>query len=248
MARHSGVVALFLLGSALAAPGCGGQSVLGEGEGDPIVLDGGAFGVDGGTGGVGGAAGGVGGSGGVGGTIGAAPGVGGAAPGVGGAPGGLGGTAGGVGGSSDYFGDYVPSCDLQVALSKSCARTGCHSAIDHYADLNFFDIPGIPAMLLDQPATHGDINCAQPGMPFRECMPSELPATCPPNALLLDSANPENSWVLRKLRGDESCGDAMPLPPGNSVSNGWNEARRLCLEDYFLWIAKSKAGTRSGAD
>jgi hypothetical protein len=168
-----------------------------------------------------------------------------------GGAGGAGGSTGGVGaegaGAQGAFGgtggsiEYTPSCDLPVAFSKSCARTGCHSALDAHADLDFSILSNIPAMLLDQPARHGDINCASPGMPFRECQPSELPAACPPNALLVDSANPDESWVIKKLRGESGCGDPMPLPPGNSVTSGWDAARQQCLEDYFYWIASSKA-------
>jgi hypothetical protein len=168
-----------------------------------------------------------------------------------GVPGGMGSGAG-VGGSVGPCGNGQCAgtggygagidCDAQVALSKSCARTGCHSALDHYADLDLSNAAAIAAQMVDRPATHGDINCAAVGMPFRECTPSELPAGCPTNALLIDSANFEESWVIKKLHGDESCGDPMPLPPGDSISNGWSDARRTCLEAFF----RSLAGTGGG--
>lgn len=210
-------VSVFVLGSVVAGASCGGESVIGNGTG--------GFGGD------------LLASGGVGGDLVLSGGVGGAA-GIGGGV-----TVGGTGGG--YAGGY--SCDIQVALSKSCARTGCHSALDHYADLDLSNPAAIAAQMVNQPAQHGDINCAQPGTPFQECAPYELPYTCPPNALLIDGVNFDNSWVVRKLNGDESCGDAMPLPPGDSVSNGWNAARKSCLIDFFRSLAGIDGGTGGAA-
>jgi hypothetical protein len=226
--------------SALLVLGCGGESVIGGANG--------GAGGDGGTGGTGGS-GALNGSGAMGGSGGGDP-----VPSMGGAsaagtgnvsPGGAGfaGFSSGSGGTGLPDG-YVPLCDLQVALSKSCARAGCHNTLDRYADLELTNLSAVPAQLIDQPATHGDINCAPPGMPFRECTPAELPAACPPNALLVDSANPEESWILKKLRGDTGCGDQMPLPPGNSTASGWNDARLACLEDWIYELA-GRAGSRA---
>jgi hypothetical protein len=43
--------------------------------------------------------------------------------------------------------------------------------------------------------------------------------------------------VLKKFnalsRDELKCGDPMPLAPGNSVSSGWNDARKECLIDFF---------------
>jgi hypothetical protein len=205
------LVAFLLVSPVLASPGCGGESVIGVGN-------------VGGTGG-----------------LGATGGSGGTTGGAGGATGGTG-VSGGSGGSGGSFpGGYGSSCDIQVALSKSCARTGCHSAIDHYAGLDLSN-PANVLTFVDKPASHGDINCAAPGSPFRACTPSELPEECEEGALLLDSRYPDDSWILKKLRGETGCGDAMPLPPGNSPSNGWNDARRQCLEDWFYSIASGTPG------
>jgi hypothetical protein len=56
--------------------------------------------------------------------------------------------------------------------------------------------------------------------------------------LLIDSLNPEQSWMLKKLRGEqEDCGNQMPAPPGDSVTNGWSEARRECIEAWIYSLA-----------
>jgi hypothetical protein len=174
-----------------------------------------------------------------GGSAGVGGGVGGAAGGAGMATGGVAGSAAGAGAGGATAGSggsgVTYLCDVQMALSKSCARTGCHSALDKYADLDLSN-PANAAQLVNKPATFGDINCAPAGMPFRECMAAELPAGCVPGTLVIDSANFDNSWVLKKFNlpdAELNCGDPMPLPPGNSVSNGWNDARKECLIDFF---------------
>ncbi len=191
-----------------AASGCGGESVIGDGVGGT----GGSVGATGGTG--------------VGGT------------GVGGSGAAASSSYGGWGGLDDLSG-----CLVKEALTKSCARTGCHSSVDHWGGLDFTDPFKVAAQVVDQPAMHGDINCAQPGEPFRPCTLEELEPLCAGSAatstLLIDSANFENSWVLRKLNGEQgTCGEQMPIPPGNSVSNGWNDARKACLERYFRVISR----------
>src|SRR5262245_53984876 len=150
-------ISVFVLGSVFAAASCGGESVIGGGQGGDLIGSGGSS-VTGGTGGTVS----VGGSGGSGSSGGSCP--------------------GGICGTGGYAG--LP-CDVQVALSKSCARTGCHSALDHYADLDLSNPAAIAAQMVNKPALHGDINCAAPGMAFRECSPYELPYSCPTNALLI---------------------------------------------------------------
>jgi hypothetical protein len=209
------------LAAALSVGGCPNGAELEDPDRFPQYAGAGAGGATGGTGGA------TGGTGGAGGATGGSAGMqtGGAA----GSPAGAGGVAG-TGGSG-----AAGLCDVQVALSKSCARTGCHSALDHYANLDLSN-PANAAQLVGKMATYGDINCAMPGMPFRACTAAELPAACVPNTPLIapSRADFDSSWVAKKLSGmDTGCGDPMPLPPGDSVSNGWNEARRLCLLDFF---------------
>lgn len=234
IARNAAYLSLSLL-AATALGGCPDGAELENPDRFPQAGIGGATG--GATGGTGGATGGTGGA--TGGTAGAA--TGGTAGATGGSAGMAQGGAAGTMASGGAGGTVSPLCDIQVALSKSCARTGCHSALDHYADLDLSNPAGVAAQMVGVAAMHGDINCAAPGTPFRECMPSELPATCPPaGTLLIDPTTFDNSWVVKKLNGDETCGDAMPLPPGDSVSNGWNDARKACLIDFFRQLSTSQ--------
>jgi hypothetical protein len=178
------------------------------------------------------------------GTGGAGPtgGTGGSAGTTGGASGsGAAGTAGAAAGSAGTGGATF-SCDVTEALTKSCGRTGCHSAAVHYADLTLIDPATVAEQMVGKMGTHGDIDCAPAGEPFRECMPNELPSDCATAGPLIDPANVDNSWVLKKLDPAYAlnCGAKMPAPPGDSASNGWSEARRQCLIDFFRSLATAQ--------
>jgi hypothetical protein len=97
--------------------------------------------------------------------------------------------------------------------------------------------------MVNKPASYTDINCAVPPESYRECGPTELPAGCVPGKLLIDPINFEDSWVIRKMNAltktDLSCGDLMPITPGNSLTNGWDGAgvRKQCFIDFFRSLA-----------
>jgi hypothetical protein len=211
----------------LAAASCGGESVLGSGG-----FGGGLIG-----------SGGSGGTGGSGPMVSAGGSSGASSMGGAGGSGAIGTCDNGMGGCGSID---AAGCDVQVALRQSCARSGCHSSLDRYGSLDLSDLSAVAAQMVDQWAPHSDITCSEPGMPFRACTPDELPQYCPgPTAgvKLIDSANPNESWVLRKLNGTQGmCGDAMPMAPGNSPTNGWNDERRVCLERFFRILALERRG------
>jgi hypothetical protein len=182
-------------------------------------------------------------------TTGGSTGVGGATAGagMGGAAGSAGagaGTAGTAGAAGTGAATWTWTCmaDVTMALKQNCSRAGCHSTLDKYAGLDLTNPAAIAAQMVDKPAMHGDIACQPSGQPFRACTAEELLAKgCPPTAMLIDSQNPEASWVLTKLRDQQGdCGDPMPIAPGNSVSNGWNDERKLCYENFFKSLAASQ--------
>jgi hypothetical protein len=162
-------------------------------------------------------------------------------PATGGAP--TGGTAGadaGAAGSSGSGGTITPLCDVPAALTASCALAGCHNASSMFADLVLTASVDLRA-LIDKPASHTDINC-NPGGTYMECTAEQAATKCAPGLLVLNSANPAESWMVKKLQAGAAagCGDDMPLPPGNATSRGWTEERRACLIDYFTQLARSQ--------
>jgi len=103
-------------------------------------------------------------------------------------------------------------------MVKSCAKSFCHGA-NFVAGLDLRTDAAFAMRLLDTPATFSGIPCQDDVT--KEC----VPATCPTGALLVDSANPDASWMLTKLGtnhdpsvgGTDGCGDLMP--PSSGVTN-----------------------------
>ena len=179
-----------------------------------------------GTGGTGTAGTGTGGTGtggtGTGGTAGAATG------GTAGAP-----TAGAAGSGAGSTGLPDVGCDYTLALGRSCAIAGCHRPAEIVAgNLDLTPDAGLRSRLVDVPAKHSMIVC-DPAKPNDFC----VPAACPTTAKLLDSANPDSSWIFAKLgMTPTGCGDTMPMPPGNAADR-WTTERQACLQTFFRALA-----------
>jgi hypothetical protein len=179
------------------------------------------------------------------GTGGTGPGTGGTGPATGGTAGsGTAGTAGSGTAGSGGGGIVTPdvTCDGGVSyattLTENCARTGCHNERSKVSGLDLTANPGLAMRLKNQPAAYREIDCGAPG-PYMEC----VPATCPPagDALLVDSANPDNSWLLKKMNGTHNdCGVVMPVSPGDrppAPAGPFDEARKACLDKLVRAIA-----------
>ncbi len=131
-----------------------------------------------------------------------------AAAGAGGTPGaGMGGSAGmGTAGAGQVLVVNCNGTTYADALRANCVMPGCHSAAYPASGMNLTPDSGLVARLKDVPAKHQDIFCEDVG---DYC----VPATCPPagQALLVDSADYTQSWILKKLAfGVSMCGSDMP--------------------------------------
>ena len=123
----------------------------------------------------------------------------------------------------------VAGCDFTKILPASCDIIGCHKGTFAEAKLELTPDMGFVGRLKDVPATHGDIPC--PDDATKICMPS----TCPAGVKLVDSANPQNSWLIAKLEGNvDMCGTIMPQP-GSGYS--LDAAGKTCLESLVNAIA-----------
>jgi hypothetical protein len=174
------------------------------------------------------ATGGTGGTGATGGTTGGMPGS-----------GGMGAGGMGVAGVAPITSGPLPEvgCDYTTVITKSCAIAGCHRAVEKAGGLNMAVEPALRNRLVDVTSTHSQIDC-DPGVGYMECVPP--PAACPAGAKLVDRAVPANSWVLKKLDGGASCGDAMPLAPGDDPATGWGPDAKTCLQTFFNALAANK--------
>ena len=108
----------------------------------------------------------------------------------------------------------APARDLDAACRSQCSNTVltrvgscplCHGKSLMLGGLDL-ESPGVAARLKDVPAKHIEI-----------VPPS---SQCPVGDKLIDSANVEQSWILKKLSGQQgTCGEAMPLPGALSTSD-----------------------------
>jgi hypothetical protein len=111
-------------------------------------------------------------------------------------------------------------------LANDCATPGCHRGAPTQAPSRLVLTPdaGLVGRLKDVPAKHLDIFCIDQNM---FC----TPAVCDMTALLVNSASPEQSWLITKLRGTQNgCGDRMP-------SEEYDPAKQQCLENVARAIA-----------
>jgi hypothetical protein len=121
----------------------------------------------------------------------------------------------------------VDGCDIPAVLSRNCALSGCHKAgaIKPQAGLLLVGDTTLVSRLKDTPSTHADIYCGSMPCP-------EIPAECPKDDKLVDSADYTKSWMLIKMNDAMECGDLMP------PSVTFTPEDKLCLENLVKAIAE----------
>lgn len=125
-----------------------------------------------------------------------------------------------------------------VAL-KSCTGPGCHAASYPAAGLNLVADANLVTRLKDVPAQHKDISCSGATDTSCTCDPNSFtcsppPSTCPTanSALLVNSANYQQSWIITKLeQTDPMCGIQMPDGAYKSPAD------KACIEAMVQAIA-----------
>jgi hypothetical protein len=135
------------------------------------------------------------------------------------------------------------TCAYEAPLRQYCGR-GCHGT-GALAGLDLTPGPRLISRILDQPAKHQASTC--PG--GVACDPAadtcDVCRDCPDGDLLLDSANPDRSWILQKMAqftpGTTTnlpigCGDAMPSVLTSGIGS-YTEADKACLALFFRHIA-----------
>jgi hypothetical protein len=158
------------------------------------------------------------------------------------------GSAGMATGGSAGTGAAMPlpdvGCDYTTIITKSCSSPGCHrvsmiggmTVIAGDLDLTLND--GFRSRVVNVAATHSQIDCDPDPVAYMAC--ATPPATCPTGDKIVNTADPANSWVLKKLDGGAMCGDGMPLPPGDSVNMGWGPDAKTCMQMFFNALAMGK--------
>jgi hypothetical protein len=121
-----------------------------------------------------------------------------------------GGTAGPTGGAAPSM-VTLETCVKEVFASQC---TVCHSTAnkDSFGGL---DLSGdaVITRLKDVVATHKGVT---------------NPPACVAGALLINSANPAESVLLKRVKGTQNCGTPMPFAPGLTGAN------LKCIEDWVM--------------
>lgn len=106
-------------------------------------------------------------------------------------------------------GDYPPPSSCLQTILTSCNL--CHGAQAAAIGANL-DLRGndVASRLVDEPATYMGVTDAD---------------QCVQGAKLIDSANPAESVLLKKVKGEQECGTPMPAPTGlNAIDQACVEA------------------------
>lgn len=135
--------------------------------------------------------------------------------------GGTGVASGGANNASSGGEACLGTCVKQIFGSPAGCKL-CHGAAAKLSGSLDFETPGIVARLKDVPAEHAGV------APFSPCATGNE---------LIDSTDPEASWLLRKLRGEQGgCGDPMPL------SGMLSEPDLACMTSFVYCVADDGAG------
>ncbi len=139
--------------------------------------------------------------------------------------------AGGSGGSGGSGGAAPMSCETEC-VNKLFQKDQmpclfCHTGVLKLGDLDL-ETPGYTARLKNVPAKHTGFTTPK--------------TDCPPAAKLIDTENPANSWLLKKIRNEQkTCGTVMPQ------AGALTAAQQTCLETYVACVAPGGGTTTGGA-
>lgn len=123
----------------------------------------------------------------------------------------------GCGGGSEAADDSPapPTCDVRALFATDgLAEVGCSGALCHSAGILHLDLESgsLEARLLDREAD-----------PEGPCA----------GELLVDSAAPQDSLLLRKVDGTSTCGAPMPLTNPSALT----DEQVTCIEQYVRFVA-----------
>jgi hypothetical protein len=124
--------------------------------------------------------------------------------------------------SPDQLGLEAGACDPFGVMAQKCGTGPCHDATNSAAGLDLVT-EGVKDRLVGKDAYHEDVTD---------------PAPCKDGQLLIDPANIEESWMLRKInKTHENCGVGMP------VSGRFPTADKECLINWIKSFAGSSTPT-----
>ncbi|HVY27055.1 MAG TPA: hypothetical protein VHB79_10910 [Polyangiaceae bacterium] len=143
-----------------------------------------------------------------------------------------GGNTAGSGGSGTGGSGTMVNCETACLASIiNATGTGCKTCHSDMVklDMGILDMasPGLSARLKDEASQHKGITGDTSG--------------CPMGDKIIDSANPANSWLLKKITGQQgTCGTVMPSTGALSAAD------QKCVSDFVYCVAGGTAPAGSG--
>ena len=139
-------------------------------------------------------------------------------------------SAGSGAGGSGTMANCETDCVKAIVTSGAAACKVCHAANPAARlDMGTLDMesPGLSARLKDQPSSHKGLMDT---------------SGCPMGDKIIDSANPANSWLLKKIKGQQgSCGTVMPS------TGALSPADQTCMETFVNCVAGGSMPGASGS-
>jgi hypothetical protein len=137
------------------------------------------------------------------------------------------GATGGSGGSGAMT-NCETACLKAIITATGTGCGTCHSA-SVKLDMGTLDMasPNLGMRLKDQASAHKGLTDT---------------SACPMGDKIIDSANPMNSWLLKKVKGQQGgCG--TPMPTGGTLS----AADQKCFEDFVACVTGGSAMPSGGS-
>lgn len=139
-------------------------------------------------------------------------------------------TTGGSGTGGSAAVSCETACMATIINANGTGCKACHGTAVKLAGTLDLETPGYTARLKDKPAEHAGVTAGSP---------------CPMGDKLIDSANPAESWLLKKVTNMQgTCGTVMPLSGALSATD------QMCFTTYVNCVAggatPAAGGTASG--
>ncbi len=115
------------------------------------------------------------------------------------------------------------SCNINAVLKKSCFGIGCHGS-DTPAAMLDMESSGVSSRLVDVEASHADIL-------------DGTTANCIAGEKRIDTMDLEDSVVIKKITGKQSCGSKMPVAPRTL-----SDADKQCVCEWVYSLAGAMPG------
>jgi hypothetical protein len=123
---------------------------------------------------------------------------------------------------------FVTACDAPAVISYYCSGSNCHSPDHESGGTSLVLVDVDPDSLVGKEATYDGVLAGGKGCPEE-------------HEKIIDTANPENSLIIKKLEGRQTCGLSMPY-----TGVKLRKESKQCLLDWVRGLAGAADGGIGG--